>query len=82
MPVYAQTYIKAKVREFDGVIKTNFFRWWNTKRKYALRLHCLYNYCFCYEKSKEKLTAGLFKITIIFWLVQSPQNNHYSKSTK
>ena len=24
MPVYNQTYIKAKVREFDGVIKTNF----------------------------------------------------------
>ena len=23
-PVYDQTYIKAKVREFDGVIKTNF----------------------------------------------------------
>ena len=23
-PVYNQTYIKAKVREFDGVIKTNF----------------------------------------------------------
>ena len=24
MPVYDQTYIKAKVREFDGKIKTNF----------------------------------------------------------
>ena len=24
MPVYDQTYIKAQVREFDGVIKTNF----------------------------------------------------------
>ena len=24
MPVYDQTYIKAKVRELDGVIKTNF----------------------------------------------------------
>ena len=24
MPVYDQTYIKAKVREFDGVIETNF----------------------------------------------------------
>ena len=24
MPVYDQTYIKAKVREFDGAIKTNF----------------------------------------------------------
>ena len=25
MPVYDQTYIKAKVREYDGVIKTSFF---------------------------------------------------------
>ena len=25
-PIYDQTYIKAKVREFDGVIKTNFLR--------------------------------------------------------
>ena len=25
MPVYDQTYIKAKVKEFHGVIKTNFF---------------------------------------------------------
>ena len=24
MPVYDETYIKAKVREFDGKIKTNF----------------------------------------------------------
>ena len=24
MPVYDQTYIKAKLRKFDGVIKTNF----------------------------------------------------------
>ena len=24
-PVYKQKYLKAKVREFDGVIKTNFF---------------------------------------------------------
>ena len=24
MPVYDQTYLKAKVREFNGVIKTNF----------------------------------------------------------
>ena len=26
MPVYDQTYMKAKVREFDGEIKTNFLR--------------------------------------------------------
>ena len=39
MPVY-KTYIKAKVREFNGVIKTNFLGGTvpSTKRKYA----CLY----------------------------------------
>ena len=26
MPVYDEQYIKAKVREFNGVIKTNFFK--------------------------------------------------------
>ena len=26
MPVYDEKYIKAKVREFNGVIKTNFLR--------------------------------------------------------
>ena len=38
-PVYEYKYLKAKVREFNGVIKTNFL-----KRKYALFLHCLRNY--------------------------------------
>ena len=27
MPVYDEKYIKAKVREFNGVIKTNFLRY-------------------------------------------------------
>ena len=44
MPVYDQTYIKAKVREFDGKIKTNFLGGEIPKRKYVFRLHCLYNY--------------------------------------
>ena len=41
-PVYDKAYIKAKVREFDGVIKTNFLG--NAKRKCVLYLHCLNNY--------------------------------------
>ena len=43
-PVYDQTYIKAKVREFDGVIKTNFLGNAVPKKKYTLYLHCLHNY--------------------------------------
>ena len=43
-PVYDQTYIKAKVREFNGVIKTNFLGDEIPKRKYALYFHCLHNY--------------------------------------
>ena len=41
-------------------LKQTFSRW-NTKRKHALHLHCLYNYWFCYENGKEKLSAGLFR---------------------
>ena len=59
-PVYDEKYIKAKVREFSGVIKT-LFRRWSAKRKQTLHLHCLYNYWFCYENGKEKLSAGLFR---------------------
>ena len=44
MPVYDKKYIKAKVREFDGAIKTNVLGEKNTKRKRTLHLHCLYNY--------------------------------------
>ena len=47
-PVYEYKYLKAKVREFDGVIKTNFLG--NGVSKYALYLHCLHNYWFCYDK--------------------------------
>ena len=38
MPVYDEKYIKAEMREFNSVIKTN------AKRKCALCLYCLYNY--------------------------------------
>ena len=37
------------------------FRWWSAKTKYALHLHCLYYYWFCYENGKENLFAVLFR---------------------
>ena len=44
-PVYDQKYLKAKVREFDSMIKTNCLgNEVSAKRKYALYLHCLQNY--------------------------------------
>ena len=43
-PVYDKAYIKAKVREFDRVIKTNFLSNDVPKNEYALYLHCLHNY--------------------------------------
>ena len=42
MLVHDEKYIKAKIREFNGVIKTNFLG--DTKIKCALRLHSLCNY--------------------------------------
>ena len=43
MLIYDEIYIKAKVREFNVVIKTNFLGE-SAKGKYALHLHCLHNY--------------------------------------
>ena len=48
-PVYEYKYLKTKVREFDGVIKTNFLGKGMPKEKYALYLHCLHKYWFCFE---------------------------------
>ena len=42
-PVYEYKYLKAKVREFDGVIKRNFWGHDMPKENYALYLHCLHN---------------------------------------
>ena len=44
MPFYDEKYLKAKVREFNGVIKTNFFVAEIPKKKHALPLYSLYNY--------------------------------------
>ena len=52
MPVYDEKYLKTKVREYDGVIKTNFLGN-GFKKKYALYLHCLHYYWFCYENGKK-----------------------------
>ena len=32
-PVHDKRYMKTKVKEYYGVIKNKFFRWWCTKRK-------------------------------------------------
>ena len=42
MPVYDKTYIKVKVREFDGVIKTNFLG--NEVPKENMHYYCLHKY--------------------------------------
>ena len=41
-PIYEKKYLKAKAREFDGVIKTKFLV--DGVPKHALYLHCLHNY--------------------------------------
>ena len=41
--------------------QNKLFRWWNTKRKHALHLHCLCNYWLCYENGKKELSINLFR---------------------
>ena len=43
-PVYEYKFLRAKVREFDGIIKTNLLGNDIPKKKNALYLHFLYNY--------------------------------------
>ena len=43
-PTYENKYLKAKVREFNGEIRTNFLGNGLPKKKYVLSLHCLHNY--------------------------------------
>ena len=49
MPNYDEKFMKAKVREYNDVIKTNF---WGDKipKKCTSHLYSLYNYWFCYKK--------------------------------
>ena len=59
--VHDEKYIKAKTKEFDGVIKIIFLRnKIQKKKKTTLLLHSLRNYWFCYEKGKEKLSTSFF----------------------
>ena len=43
MSVYDEKYIKVKVREFRGVIKTSFLSD-DVLKENTLHMHCLYNY--------------------------------------
>ena len=56
-PIYDQRYLKAKVREFDGVIKTNFLG--NDMRKE--NIHYTYISCITIDSVMRKPSAGLFR---------------------
>ena len=61
MPNYDEKFMKAKVREYNDVIKTNF---WGDKipKKCTSHLYSLYNYWFCYKKGWKELSTSLFII--------------------
>ena len=59
--VYDKAYIKAKVREFDRVIKTNFLSNDVPKNKYALYLHCCITIDSVMRIDKKKSSASLFR---------------------
>ena len=61
LPVHDKKYLKAKVREYDGVIKTNF--WGNNMPKENMHYtyYCLYCYWFCYENGKENFSTSVFR---------------------
>ena len=59
-PIYDKKYIKAKVREFDGVIKTNFLG--NKVPKENMRYTCIA--CLTIDsvaRIDKKISAGLFR---------------------
>ena len=61
MPVYDEKYMKAKVREFNGAIKTNFLG--NKIPKESMHYTCIA--CITIDSvmrmEKEKLSTGLFR---------------------
>ena len=60
MPVYDGKYRKAKVREFDGAIKTSFLC--DKILKENEHYTCIACVTIdCYENGKEKLSTGLFR---------------------
>ena len=63
-PIYKENYLKAKVREFDGVIKTNFLG--NDTPKENMYYTC--NACITIDsviRIDKKPSAGLFRRTQI-----------------
>ena len=56
-PIYEEKYLKAKVKEFDEVIKTNVLGN-GVPKEY---MHCLDNHWFCYENCQKKLPSSLFR---------------------
>ena len=61
MPVYDEKYIKAKVREFNGAIKTKFLGDKIPKEgMYYTCIACI-TIDFGMRNGKEKLSAGLFR---------------------
>ena len=62
MPLYDEKCIKAKVREFNGVVNTNF--WGDkVKKRHASHLYSPYKYWFCYGNGKKELYTDLFRRT-------------------
>ena len=61
MSLYDEKYKKAKVREFNDVIKTNFLG--DKIPKEIMHYTCIacITYWFCCENRKEQLSAGLFR---------------------
>ena len=60
-PIYEQKYLKAKVREFDGVIKTNFLG--NDTPKENMHYTCIASITIdsVMRMGKKKSSAGLFR---------------------
>ena len=54
--------IKAKVREFNDVIKTNFLGSEVPREGvHYTCIACIYDYWFCYENGKKELLTSLFR---------------------
>ena len=58
-PIYQQKYLKAKVREFDGVIKTNFLG--NDVPKENMHYTCIACITIDSVMRMEKLSTSLFR---------------------
>ena len=61
MPVYDETYIKAKVREFDGKIKTNFLGDGVSKENMHYTCIACMTIDSVMKMDKKELSPGLFR---------------------